>query len=185
MGRDKALLPFGPHETMLQRVVRILADAVPSDRIVCVAACDQKLPPLPAAVEIVLDPQPHQGPLAGLAAGLTAISCRADAAFATGCDAPLLTPAIISQMFEHLADNDIAAPHDGQQWHPLAAVYRTSILPQIKALLAAGERSLVALLESSRTGRVSSGQLRNVDPDLASLTACNTPGDYQRALRLR
>jgi len=52
MGRDKATLPFGP-ELMLQRVVRLLGEAV--EEIVVVAAPSQELPPLPDSVHIVRD----------------------------------------------------------------------------------------------------------------------------------
>ena len=183
MGRDKAMLPFGPGEVMLQRVARLVGEAVPIDRIVCVAAPGQTLPQLAAAIQFVFDPIPHSGPLAGLATGMVAIESRAAAVFTTGCDVPLLVPAFIERMFDLLDDDEIAAPHDGQRWHPLAAVYRTNVLPRIDSLLAAGERSLVALLESSRTRRVPIDDLRDVDPQLASLTACNTPDDYRNALR--
>ena len=183
MGRDKASLPFGPNETMLPRVVRLVSEAVPADRIVCVAAPGQSMPPLPAAIQIAFDAKPHRGPLAGLATGLAALQRDADAAFVTGCDVPLLVPAVISRMFELLGDHDVAAPHDGTRWHPLAAVYRTDILPQIESLLAAGERSLTALLESCDTRRVLADELRNIDSELVSLTTCNTAEDYQRAMR--
>jgi len=43
MGQPKAMLPFGPGEVMLQRVVRIAGEAVSA--IVVVAAPDQDLPP--------------------------------------------------------------------------------------------------------------------------------------------
>ena len=49
MGSPKALLPFGD-ETMLQRVLRLLAPVV--GPLVVVAARDQQLPELPSGVEI-------------------------------------------------------------------------------------------------------------------------------------
>ena len=75
MGRDKATLPFGPDETILPRVVRLVGEVVPFGRIVCAAAVDQSLPVLPAGVRIAVDRQSGRGPLAGLAAGLEA-RCR-------------------------------------------------------------------------------------------------------------
>jgi molybdopterin-guanine dinucleotide biosynthesis protein A len=181
MGRDKATLPFGSDETMLQRVVRLVGAAVAADRILCVAAPGQWLPQLPAQVRVIYDPVPHLGPLAGLAAGLAAIEQEADVAYVTGCDMPFLEPAFVARMFDLLADYEIAAPHDGERWHPLSAVYRMNLRSQVEALRSAGIRSLVALIESSRTRRVAMSELRDVDPALLSLTAFNTPEEFQRA----
>ena len=71
MGTAKALLPFGP-ETMLQRVVRLLGTTV--SPIVTVAARDQELPPLPAAVIVARDEREGRGPLEGLRAPVSARS---------------------------------------------------------------------------------------------------------------
>ena len=186
MGRDKAMLPFGPGEVMLQRVVRLVSEAVSPERIVCVAGPDQSVAPLPGLVQIVRDADPQCGPLAGLATGIMALNDRTDAVFACGCDVPLLVPAFVTRMFDLLGDHQIAAPHDGEHFHPLAAVYRTDVLPVAESLFAAGQRSLMALLDCCDTCRVSADLLRDVDPELRSLANCNTPADYQGMLgRLR
>jgi molybdenum cofactor guanylyltransferase len=181
MGRDKNWLAFGPNETMLQRVVRLVSEAVPAEQIVCVAAPDQSLPALPTGVRIVYDAQPHQGPLAGLTTGLDTVTTNAEVIFAVSCDAPLLVPAVISRMFDLLGDHQIAAPHDGERWHPLPAVYRTNLLPQIESLLSAGKRSLVALLESADCCRVLTNELQDIDPQLNSFISCNSPEYYEAA----
>ena len=80
MGTAKALLPFGP-ETMLQRVVRLLADVV--SPIVVVAAVDQPLPDLPRQVIITRDEQEARGPLEGLRAGLKALPMDVESAYVT------------------------------------------------------------------------------------------------------
>src|SRR5690349_7691008 len=90
MGKPKAWLPFAG-EIMLPRVVRLLAEAVTP--IVVVAAPGQDVPELPAGVDVVRDPERGRGPLQGLAAGLEALTGRADAAYLSSCDVPLLRPA--------------------------------------------------------------------------------------------
>jgi molybdenum cofactor guanylyltransferase len=182
MGRDKALLPFGPHEVLLERVVRLLGEAVPCERIVCVAAVDQTLPPLADGVRIVRDSVRYQGPLAGLATGMAAIGEHADAVYLCGCDAPLLVPALVERLFELLGERQIAVPRIDDQLHPLAAVYRADVLSVAKSLLEHGERSLRALVERCDTRFVAAAELRDVDPDLATLVGCNTPDEYQAAL---
>jgi molybdenum cofactor guanylyltransferase len=182
MGCDKALLPFGPEEVLLQRVVRLVGEAVPIEQIVCVAAADQTIPSLPGAVEVVRDTESHLGPLAGLASGLAALSARADVAFVCGCDAPLLSKAFIQRMFGLLDSHQIAVPYDGTNLHPLAAVYRTSIWSTAESLLESGKRSLVSLVDECDSLRATVDGLRDVDPQLASLENCNTPAELQRAI---
>src|SRR6266478_2297357 len=92
MGSPKALLPFGP-ETMLQRIVRILATVV--SPIVVVAAVGQSLPELPADVTVTRDEREDRGPLEGLRAGLKALPSAIDAAYVTSCDVPLLVPGFV------------------------------------------------------------------------------------------
>jgi molybdenum cofactor guanylyltransferase len=183
MGRDKAALPFGPGETMLGRVVRLVAEVVPADSIVCVAAPNQRLPDLSAGIQVVRDTTSFSGPLAGLSDGLRAIAERADAVFACGCDLPLLVPAVVTRLYGELGSHEIAAPFDGTHFYPLPAVYRTSVLASAERLLATGERSLVAMLNRSNTSRVVAESLRDIDPELLSLAPCNSREEYEAALR--
>jgi molybdopterin-guanine dinucleotide biosynthesis protein A len=182
MGSSKAMLPFGP-ERMLQRVVRLVAEVVPRDAIVVVAAEGQELPPLPGEIAVTHDRQPDRGPLEGLACGFAALADRADAAYATSCDVPLLLPAFIERMFELLADHDIAVPKEEKFHHPLAAVYRTSLLPKVEQLLAADRLRPVFLFEQSQTREVAVDELRSADPQLRSLRNVNQPDDYAAALK--
>jgi len=167
---------------LLERVVRLVGNVVPRERIVCVAAVEQALPPLAAEVQVVRDRAKYGGPLAGLALGMAALGSRADAVFVCGCDAPLLVPAFITRMFELLSECPIAVPYDGKRIYPLAAVYRNELRPAVESLLASGERSLTSLVDRCDTLHVPTDEIRSVDPELASLENCNTPVDYQRAL---
>ncbi|MGH6961023.1 MAG: molybdenum cofactor guanylyltransferase, partial [Dongiaceae bacterium] len=179
MGRDKASLPFGP-ELLLQRVVRILRAVV--EPIVVVAAAGQELPPLAGDVLLATDDQPSRGPLEGLLAGLSKLAAeRPDvgAAYATSCDVPLLTAEFIREMIARLGDADIAVPIEDGFPHPLAAVYRTSVLPHVGELLAADQLRPVFLFDRVRTNRIDVSDLRAIDPELHSLKNCNRPEDYE------
>lgn len=180
MGLPKATLPFGP-EVMLQRVVRLLGGIVRP--IVVVAAPGQELPPLPAGVIVARDEREGRGPLEGLRAGLAAVRGHADAAYATGCDVPLLVPGFVRAMIDRLGDADIAVPVEGEFPHPLAAVYRTSVLPHIAALLAADRLRPAFLFERVQTRRIPALELQPADPQLATLRNLNRPEDYLLALR--
>ena len=185
MGRSKALLPFGP-ELMLQRVVRILSAMV--SPIVVVAAQDQELPTLPAEVLLARDEREGRGPLEGLLAGMKELArrgCTTDLAiYATSCDVPLFSPAFIRQVLAALGPNQAAVPVEDRFFHPLAAAYRLSILPDIEALLAADQLRPAFLFDRVSTCRIPVAALRSADPELLSLKNCNRPEDYLAALEI-
>ena len=179
MGAPKAMLPFGP-ETMLQRVVRLLAATV--SPIVAVAARDQELPPLPADVIVARDEREARGPLEGLRAGLQALPESIDAAYVTSCDVPLLVPAFAAHMLSLLGEHDVAVMEIDGFTHPLSAVYRRSVLPQVESLLAQDRLRPVFLFDAVKTRRVSPDEMRVADPDLRTLRNLNTREDYEAAL---
>jgi molybdenum cofactor guanylyltransferase len=182
MGRDKASLKLHDGRTMLGRVVNTLAEVVPAEQIVCVAAPAQQVPELSQGVVVVRDANPFRGPLAGLATGLAAFDARPRAVYVSGCDSPQLVPEFVQRTFELLGDSAIAALHDGQRWQPLAAVYQRHVQSIAQELLASGTYSLAALLNSVGTRHVTLGELCDVDPQLLSLATCNTPAEFD-ALR--
>lgn len=178
MGFPKALLPFGP-ETMLERVLGLLESAV--DHRVVVAAAGQSLPPLPAEITVCEDQHPERGPMEGLAAGLRA--SPDDICYVTSCDAPFLKPAWITALLERLGEDDeIVVPTEGRLHHPLAAVYRRCVLPQIDLLLSENRLRPFFLFENVPTQRVDVETLRAADPELESLMNVNTPQEYLSAL---
>lgn len=181
MGRDKATLPFGP-EQMLQRVIRLMGEVIEYKNIVVVASSEQVLPELPRQVIVERDQHKDRGPLEGLAAGLRGLSDRADAAYVTACDVPLLVPEFVTRMFALLGDHDVAVPRDGEFFHPLAAVYRVAVLPHVQALLAADRLGPRYLFEEVNARRVELDEMRSVDPQLLTLVNVNDPHDYQTAL---
>ena len=179
MGYAKADLPFGG-ELMLQRVVRLLGEVVAP--IVVVAAPAQRLPALPPQIRIANDPVQGEGPLAGLAEGLAALSGDVAAAYVTSCDVPLLAPRFVAALCGMLGESDVAVPREDRFYHPLAAVYRTSLAATVRRLLAAGERRPAALFKEAATRVVAADELKPHDEQLATLMNVNRPEDYLAAL---
>jgi molybdopterin-guanine dinucleotide biosynthesis protein A len=180
MGQAKEMLPFG-QETMLGRVARLLGEAV--ETTVVVAAPGQELPELPSSVILAHDRRPDRGPLEGLAAGLEVLGDRAEVVFLSGCDAPLLVPELVRRMFELSAGYQIVVPHVGGRDHPLAAVYRTTLLPEVEALLAADMLRPAHLFDRVGTRRITAEELADSDPGLGSLENVNSPEDYREMLK--
>ena len=179
MGQAKAWLPFGG-ELMLQRVTRLVSDSVAP--VVVVAAPGQEIPLLQPDIVIVHDAVSGRGPLQGLDAGLQALAGQVDAVFLSSGDAPFLQPRFITRMIELLDDFEIAAPEFNGHKHPLAAVYRVSVAPVVRELLAADRLPMRALFDCCRTRFVPPEELVAVDPDLRSLRNLNTPEEYAAAL---
>ena len=181
MGRDKATLPFGD-ETMLARVTRLLAKVV--DPIIVVAARDQPPIELPVPVTFVRDRVESQGPLEGLAVGIAAVAGQADAVYATSCDVPLLARGFVEHLVGLLSNHQVVVPRDEKYFHPLAAVYRVSVLPKIEELLSQDRRRPIFLFDEVDTLAVPTETLKSVDPPLLSLLNLNSPDEYRKALQL-
>ena len=180
MRQPKLSLPFGD-ELMLPRVVRLLREVV--SPVVVVAGLDQTVPPLDDDVELVRDEREYLGPLAGLTIGLEALAGRVDAAYVSACDVPLLQPAFVRTIIAALGDDEIAVPRMEGYYHPLAGVYRTSLIDAARELVAEERLRPLFLIEQSKTRVIAEQELREVDPGLDSLRNLNTPADYENALR--
>ena len=180
MGQAKLSLPFGT-ESMLARVVRILSEVV--SPIVVVAAVGQDIPSLSPEVIIARDDQEGLGPLAGLAIGLSMLPTDVTAAYASGCDVPLLKPGFIRLMIDSLGDHQLVIPRDGKYYHPLAAVYRSELADRARELVTAGRLRPVFLVDECDSRMIDVEELRRVDPRLDSLQNVNTPEAYEHALQ--
>lgn len=180
MGRPKAWLPFGG-ETMLARVVRLLSEAI--SPIVVVAAPEQEVPPLPSEIVVVRDEEKDRGPLQGLAAGLTALQGKAEAAYLSSCDVPFLKPAFVRRLIDLLGDHAICVPRVGEYHHPLAAVYRLEVAETARQLLAEDRLRPFFLFETVSTRVVEAAELAAVDPTFQTLRNLNSPEEYEAALR--
>jgi molybdenum cofactor guanylyltransferase len=184
MGRDKATMPvpaalLGSNDgseapiTMVERVVSVVGQRC--QPVFVVAAPGQSLPELPARV--VRDDVRGVGPLLATARGLRAAAeAGAKRAFLSAADMPLLTADVIDLLEARAVelDADVVLPWDGRD-HYLAAVYRTELADQADALVAAGERSMRALVDRVDAQRI-------VIPESRSLTNVNSDADLRTLL---
>jgi molybdopterin-guanine dinucleotide biosynthesis protein A len=189
MGSPKAGLDWHG-STLLRRITGIVARAVDGPVIV-VRAAGQALPALPPSVEVVEDARAGRGPLQGLAAGLEAIGDRAEVAYASSTDVPLLHPAFVRCVVRACGEGvDVALPELAGHRQLLAAAYRVSLLPTVEELIGADRLRLGLLTEHGRVRSLdAAGMLADVDvargdPELASALNVNDPAAYERAQAL-
>jgi molybdopterin-guanine dinucleotide biosynthesis protein A len=102
----------------------------------------------------VKDLHPDAGPLAGVFSALTA--ARSDALLVVPCDMPLFSRELAKYLAEALRNDDdalVCVEPDGRT-HPLCGIYSKNCLPAAGGCLAAGEFSMMALLDKVRTRQV-------------------------------
>ena len=187
MGTPKAALEWHG-STLLRRTVGIIARATDGP-VVVVRAPGQELPALPAETEVVDDPQEGLGPVQGLAAGLAALTGRAEVAFVSSTDMPFLHPAFVRRVLRAVQEEgaDVGLPVARGYPQPLAASYSVALAP-VAAKLVAGERLRPAFLfeeceveRLDETALLADPVLAALDPGLESVVNVNEPGDYQAA----
>ena len=188
MGRPKAALEWHG-STLLRRTAQIMARAT-GGPVVVVRAAGQDLPELPDGVLVADDPREGKGPLQGIAAGLAALTGRADLAFVSSTDLPFLHPAFIRRVLGVLEEDgsaDVALPVARGYQQPLAAAYRVSLAGIAERLVIQDRLRPAFLFEQCRVRTLDDAELLRdpvlaaLDPDLDSVLNVNTPADYAAA----
>ena len=156
MGRDKAGHPWGA-TTMLGAVSAALAPHCAE--LIIAAAPDQSLPATAGPPPLVVrDRVGGQGPLRGLATGLAAAAARGhETVLTVATDMPLLSAAALDPLLEaarRAGPATIVAPRVDGIVQPLCAVYPVAAAAEAEELLAAGRRSLRALLARGEVSAV-------------------------------
>jgi molybdopterin-guanine dinucleotide biosynthesis protein A len=186
MGTPKAALEWHG-STLLRRTLGILS-RVTEGPIVVVRAPGQALPPLPPGIEVVDDPREGLGPLQGIAAGLGALTGRAEIAFVSSTDMPFLHPAFVRRVLRAAQEGaDVGLPVARGYPQPLAAAYRTALAPAVARLVAQQRLRPAFLFEDCAVARLDEAALRAdpvlaaLDPALDSVLNVNEPADYEAA----
>ena len=180
MGTDKSLLLIDG-QPFLSYVCETIAPRF--NMTIVVAAEDQRLPELPATVDVVRDAVLDAGPLAGLLTGLEELRQRdrpPEIIWLGCCDAPLVNLDVINRLLTMVDSRDAAVVRYAGRIQPLGGVYRTAILATVRRMIAAGERRLQQLPLALNTELINAEELRDLDPNLDCLKNINTPEDYQR-----
>jgi molybdopterin-guanine dinucleotide biosynthesis protein A len=173
-GRDKLAEPIDGR-SMLERAVDAVG-RVATD-VVVVASPDGR-PTVPAGAVLVRDHRAFEGPLAGLASGLTALDPAVERVIVVGADMPTLVPAVLERLLDQVAAHDLAVLADDAGARPLPmALRRSRSGPVVDRLLAGGERRLRALLTELKASVVEPSAWRADDPSGDTLRDVDVPED--------
>ncbi|HXZ45684.1 MAG TPA: molybdenum cofactor guanylyltransferase MobA [Pseudolabrys sp.] len=84
----------------------------------------------------------YLGPLAGMASGMQA--CGTQYIVTAPCDSPLIAGDVVHRLCETAAREgaDISVAHDGERMHPVFALIRCNLLPDLLDFLNAGQRKI-------------------------------------------
>ena len=113
------------------------------------------------------------GPLAGLHAGLQAVSTPL--AVTVPCDSPFLPDDLVSRLEKNLGANELAVAKTGDQPHPVFALVRKSVAPNLEAFLKGGGRKIDAWYASLKVVEVS------FDDEADAFRNINTREELDRA----
>ena len=173
MGTDKSRLRL-EHQTFTERIAETLLQLTDSVTIVGRMSDDSGLP-------VVADIYPEWGALGGLHAALSA--CQREWAIVVACDLPFVTAELFRTLYENRLDHEAVVPvQPDNRPQPLAALYRVEpCRERATALIEAGRRRPLDLLDAVRTRWVSFAEIRNLTQAERFFVNINTPSDYYEA----
>ena len=175
MGRDKLSLEING-VPLLQRVYGALSTRC--TEVVVVGGGGVR----PEGARRISDERPGvQGPLAGLEAGLAAVTNRL--VFVAAGDMPFLSGDLVGYLLERLEEREACAvvPRHRGRIHPLCAAYDRAVLPRARAALDEGVRAVHRFLDAlDNVEYVGEGLRRVGDPDILLMNV-NSPEDLDRA----
>jgi molybdopterin-guanine dinucleotide biosynthesis protein A len=144
-GGDKAVADLAG-DPMVRRVADRLAPAVDALVVNCrteqVQGIEAALDGYEHPVTVAEDPDPDEGPMAGIMTGLRAVDSEYAAVVA--CDMPFVDPAFVAYLFERAAGHDAAVPRPDEWFQTTQAVYRAVPMADACAdALARGEHKII------------------------------------------
>lgn len=112
----------------------------------------------------------RHGPLAGIAAGLSA--CSTPWLAVVPCDCPALPDDLVARLMAGIGDAPLAIAATSEGTQPTFLLCRRELLPVLEFRLAAGERKLMAWCRDQGTAEI-------LFPDAAAFRNLNTPDDLR------
>lgn len=173
MGKDKLELEYCG-KTLLEAAVERFSKCF--DKVYVSVADPEKYPYIKA--ERIEDIYKDCGPMAGLHAALK--KTDDEGVFLVAADLPFSDPGAAKRIIDLVGTNDAALMLDKEgRYEPLFAYYKKTLLPEVEALLDAGEYKMIKIIESITVKKVTINELEGFWNDKI-LVNINRIEDYQK-----
>ncbi|MFC5529914.1 molybdenum cofactor guanylyltransferase [Cohnella yongneupensis] len=176
---NKANLILGD-QRFIDRQLQV-ASGWTDERIVVVSSDERAVElKLPEDVRVVMDKYAGEGPLAGLHAGIEAMT--SPFAWVIGCDMPFIDAKAADKLLTSLLGGDFqaAVPIIEERPQPLHAVYRKEIGDIAGRLLVSGNRRLLSLLDEIKWINVYENEFEASGITARFANDVDTPEQYER-----
>ncbi|GAA0199887.1 molybdenum cofactor guanylyltransferase [Haladaptatus pallidirubidus] len=136
----------------------------------------------PHPTKFAIDPNPDQGPMAGIRTGLR--DCDAEYAFVVACDMPFVSPELVDYLFDRAEGHEAVVPRLGDGWFQTThAVYQAS--PMVEACdtaLRQNERKIIEPLFALDYVVVEEEDLQK-HGSMESFENVNTKAEFEAAVK--
>ena len=168
MGENKALLKIG-NERMITRLIKELGDF--SEVLI---SCADTKDYADLGVKLVTDEHREIGPIEGIRRILQ--TAEEEYVFICAADMPLISSDLVRYLEEFISsDYECYVAADEDHIHPLCAIYKKTVLPEIEQLIREGNYRIRALFQRVRTKYISLSDSRF---DKKVVKNVNTRQDY-------
>ncbi len=180
LGIDKTELIFRD-QTFLELVVQQVSKV--AKHVVLVGRINSESHHLAENIISLQDERDGLGPLEGIRVGLKCLADRnIPLAFVTSCDVPLLKPELIRFLISQRCERSAIVPVDGARVYGMTAIYETELHSRIEERLENKQLRVSELADAFDARKVPVNELKDVDPNLDSMTNINSAQDYQALL---
>lgn len=171
MGSNKALLPYRGGrfiEAIHRQMCQLFGE------VLLVTNRPEQYSFLPCRT--VPDLYPGLGALAGLHSGL--FHSTSEHIFAVACDMPYLNSALIRRLAVRREGCDVVIPESEAGLEPPHAIYGKRCRAAMEKSLENNRRRIISFFPEVRVSTLPRREVALLDPDFASFSNINTPGDY-------
>lgn len=181
MGRDKASLRL-PGGTMVQRMADAMGQA--AGRLVISLAADQDPPSLTQDAIHVRDPESYPGPLWGMAEAFRRLQGEAEHVLVASVDMPFYSAPWMKRLLAPLSSHAACLYRWEGFTNALTAAYRLDLMDHLDALIRAGKRRPIMLIENQSACVLEIESLWSADDGPSPVMDMDTPDDYRQVLLL-
>jgi molybdopterin-guanine dinucleotide biosynthesis protein A len=174
MGRDKALLPFGPG-LLIERVIEVVQQVTTDVILITNTPERYRHFGLPMFSDVI----PEAGSLGGVYTGL--VSAKTPYSLCLACDMPFVKPAFLRYLCDTTADADVVIPRNAAAFQPLCAIYAQTCRESIRHNIEADQLAITSFFDEVRVRVIGAELLARYDPTDIMFFNANTPQEYETA----